>query len=1213
MTDGFAAGERWQFWIDRGGTFTDVIARAPDGRLIARKFLSENPEQYTDAALHGIRTILGVGADAPIPAERIEAVRMGTTVATNALLERRGEPTVLAITEGLADQLRIGYQHRPDIFDRRVRLPQMLYSEVIEIPERLGADGSVVRTLDADAVRARLEHTYAAGYRALAVVLMHAWRDAAHEQVVARIAREVGFTQVTTSAEAAAVMKIVGRGDTAVVDAYLSPVLRRYVERLAAELGDVPLLFMQSNGGLTSAAQFQGKDAILSGPAGGIVGAVRTAAMAGIDRLISFDMGGTSTDVAHYDGEFERTFEAEIAGCRIRAPMMQIHTVAAGGGSICHFDGMKYRVGPDSAGADPGPAAYRRGGPLTVTDCNVLLGLIRPEFFPRLFGPGADQPLDAEGVHERFAELAERIHAETGDAREPVAVAAGFRRIAVENMAQAIKRISVQRGYDVTRYALNCFGGAGGQHACAVADVLGIRTVFVHPLAGVLSAYGMGLADITAISQRTVEAPLEPASAPQLADVIDELAAEARAGLATQGLAGEAATLRVRAHVRYAGTDTALEVPGSDDVAEVDAAFARLHRQRFGFTLDDRPRVLEALSVEAIHHAAAEEAGEGEAPAPKAPPQPLARVTAWDGQRMAEQPVYARADLLPGTRLSGPAILQEENATTVIDAGWEAEVTGGDQLILRRSVTAEAGQPVQTPQVDTRRPDPVLLEVFNNLFRSIAEQMGTTLAGTAQSVNIKERLDFSCALFDADGNLVANAPHIPVHLGSMSEAVRTILHRRGETLRPGDVFLLNDPYNGGTHLPDLTAVTPVFSADGQELLFFCASRGHHADVGGRTPGSMPADSTRVTEEGVLINDLQVVAEGRFLEEAFTTVMSGGPYPARNVAQNIADLKAQIAANEKGVAELRRMVAQFGLAVVQAYMGFVQENAAEHVRRVIDRLADGEFTGDLDNGARIRVSVRVDHAARRARIDFSGTSEQLAESNFNAPLAITRAATLYVFRTLVEDDIPLNEGCLEPLEIVVPEGSMLNPRYPAAVVAGNVETSQAVTDALYGALQAMAASQGTMNNLTFGNQRYQYYETLCGGAGAGPDFAGSSAVHTHMTNSRLTDPEVLEWRYPVRVERFAIRRGSGGGGACPGGDGVIRRLRFLEPMTAVTLMNRRRVPPFGLAGGADAACGRNAIERRDGTVEELPGTATRDLEAGDQILIETPGGGGYGAG
>ncbi|BAU58696.1 5-oxoprolinase [Halorhodospira halochloris] len=1212
MVEGRVMGERWQFWIDRGGTFTDVIARAPDGRLIARKFLSENPEQYSDAALHGIRSILGLPADAPIPAERIEAVRMGTTVATNALLEHRGEPTVLAITEGFADQLRIGYQHRPDLFDRRVRLPEMLYSQVLEIPERLGADGAVLRPLDEACVRERLAAAHAAGYRALAVVLMHAWRDAGHEQAVARIAREVGFTQVSTSAQAAAVMKIVGRGDTAVVDAYLSPVLRRYVDRLTAELGDVPLLFMQSNGGLTSAAHFQGKDAILSGPAGGIVGAVRTAAMAGFERLISFDMGGTSTDVAHYDGAYERTFETEIAGNRIRAPMMQIHTVAAGGGSICHFDGMKYRVGPDSAGADPGPAAYRRGGPLTVTDCNVLLGLIRPAFFPHLFGPDADQPLDADRVRQGFAELAERIRAETGDARDPVEVAAGFRRIAVENMAQAIKRISVQRGHDVTRYALNCFGGAGGQHACAVADCLGIRTVFIHPLAGVLSAYGMGLADITAMAQRSVEAPLEPASGPLLERVINELTAEARAELAEQGLAAAATMVHVQAHVRYAGTDTALVVPGGADVAALDEAFARAHRQRFGFVLEERPRVIEALSVEAIHRAAAVEAPEDEAPSPADPPQPLARVQAWDGQRMTEQPVYARADLVPGMRIPGPAILQEENATTVIDAGWEGEVATCDHLILRRSVTAEKAVPARTPQVDTRRPDPVLLEVFNNLFRSVAEQMGTTLAGTAQSVNIKERLDFSCALFDAEANLVANAPHIPVHLGSMSESVRAILRTRGASMRPGDVYLLNDPYHGGTHLPDLTAVTPVFSADGVELLFFCASRGHHADVGGRTPGSMPADSTCVSEEGVLINDLQVVAEGRLLEEAFTAAMGAGAYPARNVAQNIADLKAQIAANEKGVAELRRMVEQFGLSVVQAYMGFVQENAAEHVRRVIDGLSYGDFTVEMDSGARIRVAVRPDHAARRARIDFAGTSEQL-QSNFNAPLAITRAASLYVFRTLVDDDIPLNDGCLQPLEIAAPEGSMLNPCHPAAVVAGNVETSQAVTDALYGALGAMAASQGTMNNLTFGNQRHQYYETLCGGAGAGPGFAGSSAVHTHMTNSRLTDPEVLEWRYPVRVECFAIRHGSGGAGAYPGGAGVIRRLCFLEPMTVVTLMNRRRVPPFGLAGGGDAACGRNAIERSDGSVEELPGTATRELGAGDRIVIETPGGGGYGGG
>ncbi len=1199
---------RWQFWIDRGGTFTDVIGRSPDGALTARKFLSENPEQYGDAAIHGIRTILGCGTDDPMPSTRIDSVRMGTTVATNALLEHRGEPTVLAITEGFADQLRIGYQNRPDIFDRRVRLPDVLYSEVVEIPERIGADGTCVRSLDTDLTRARLQAARDAGYCALAVVLMHAYAQPDHEQTVAAIAREIGFDQVSVSAEVAPVMKIVGRGDTTVVDAYLSPVLRRYVEQVSAALGDVRLLFMQSNGGLTEAGQFRGKDAILSGPAGGIVGAVRTAAMAGFERMIGFDMGGTSTDVAHYDGEFERSFEAEIAGSRIRAPMMRIQTVAAGGGSVCHFDGMKYRVGPDSAGADPGPAAYRRGGPLTVTDCNVMLGLLQPRFFPAVFGPDADEPLDADGVGERFAEMAVRIREATGDERRPVDVAAGFRRIAVDNMAHAIKQISVQRGHDVTGYVLNCFGGAGGQHACAVAEVLGIETVFVHPLAGVLSAYGMGLADVSAMRQRTLELPLAEASRPQLRAAIEALAQEGREELAAQGIDRAEATAHV--HVRYEGTDTALVVPHDDDVDAIDTAFAAVHRQRFGFVVDDRTRMIEAVSVEVVGRSEVSAAGPVEA-RPARAAEPLDRVRAWDGKRMTQQPVFARAALTPGTRLAGPAIVCEDNATTLVEAGWRAEVTAADHLVLRRVRDTDFGVAEAGRAIDTTCPDPVLLEVFNNLFMSIAEQMGTTLSATAQSVNIKERLDFSCAILDADANLVANAPHIPVHLGSISESVRTILRSRRGDMAPGDVFLLNAPYNGGTHLPDLTAVTPVFSEDGSERLFFVASRGHHVDVGGTTPGSMPADSTVVEHEGVLIDDFRVVAGGRFLERDFTDLMQGGAYPARNVDQNISDLRAQIAANEKGVAELRRMVRQFGLEVVRAYMGFVQANAAEHVRRVIDSLADGAFAYELDNGAEVQVSVQVDRERRSARIDFTGTSQQRDDSNFNAPLAITRAATLYVFRTLVEESIPLNEGCLEPLELVVPEGSLLNPRYPAAVVAGNVETSQVVTDTLYGALGAMAASQGTMNNLTFGNERHQYYETLCGGAGAGPDFHGSSAVHTHMTNSRLTDPEVLEWRYPVRVGCFAIRRGSGGSGRRDGGDGVRRHLCFLEPMTAVILSNRRRVPPFGLEGGHLGQCGGNAVHRVDGSSETLPAIARLELAPGDVLAIETPGGGGFG--
>lgn len=1208
----------WQFWIDRGGTFTDVIGRTPGGETIARKFLSENPEQYTDAALHGIRTILGLGADEAVPEEQIDSVRMGTTVATNALLEHRGEATVLAITEGFGDQVRIGYQNRPDIFDRRVRLPGTLYGEAVEVPERVAADGTNVASLDVATTRERLQGAYDRGYRAVAVVLMHGYAWPEHEEAVAEIARSIGFTQISRSADVAPVMKIVGRGDTTVIDAYLSPVLRGYVDQVAAALGDVQLLFMQSNGGLVEAGLFRGKDAILSGPAGGIVGAVRTATMAGFHKLISFDMGGTSTDVAHYDGEFERTFEAEIAGSRIRAPMMQIHTVAAGGGSVCHFDGMKYIVGPDSAGADPGPAAYRRGGPLTVTDCNVMLGLVRPEFFPRVFGPNADELLDAAGVATRFAEMAEKIREATGDERDPVEVAAGFRRIAVDNMAHAIKRISVERGHDVTRYALNCFGGAGGQHACAVADVLGIETVFVHPLAGVLSAYGMGLADVTAMRQRTVELPLVADSGDPLSAYIAALADEGREELAAQGVELDRTKAFAWMHVRYAGTDTPLLVPASDSMTAVDDAFRELHRNRYGFVLDDRARVVEAVSVEVVARAPrTEEPALSSSPdmGEAVEPEPLARIPAYADGAIVQQPVYARDDLAAGVMITGPAIVREENATTVIDSGWWAEVTHNEHLVLHRGVVSNplmSATDQQAHRIETSSPDPVLLEVFNNLFMSIAEQMGTTLAATAQSVNIKERLDFSCAILDAEANLVANAPHIPVHLGSMADSVRAILEGRRGQMKPGDVYLLNAPYNGGTHLPDITAVSPIFSGDGSQLLFFVASRGHHVDVGGITPGSMPGDSVTVDDEGVLIDDFQVVDSGEFREQAFRALMQSTEHPARNVKQNIADLQAQIAANEKGAKELRHMVEKFGLEVVQAYMEFVQNNADAHVRRVIDGLTDGAFEYELDNGAVVRVAIRIDHAQRRATIDFSGTSEQLSDSNFNAPLAITRAATLYVFRTLIDESIPLNGGCLEPLDIVVPAGTMLNPRYPAAVVAGNVETSQVVTDAVYGALGTMAASQGTMNNLTFGNERHQYYETICGGAGAGPDFAGSSAVHTHMTNSRLTDPEVLEWRYPVRVERFGVRHGSGGHGQHRGGDGVVRRLRFLEHMTAVILSNRRRVPPFGISAGQPGSCGENRVERADGQREELPGVARLTLEPGDLVEIATPGGGGYGS-
>ncbi len=1258
----------WQFWIDRGGTFTDVVARRPDGAVVSHKLLSENPEQYRDAALQGIRDLLRVAAGAPIPADAIDAVKMGTTVATNALLERKGDRTVLAVTRGFGDALRIAYQNRPDIFARRIVLPELLYEAVVEIDERMSAEGEILAPLDLAAAEAGLRRAYADGIRSVAIVLLHGYRHTAHEKRIADLARAIGFTQVSASHAVSPLMKLVSRGDTTVVDAYLSPILRRYVDQVAAELGDTRLMFMQSNGGLTDARLFQGKDSILSGPAGGIVGAVETARRAGFDRIIGFDMGGTSTDVSHYGGEYERAFETLVAGVRMRAPMMQIHTVAAGGGSILHFDGTRYRVGPDSAGADPGPACYRRGGPLTVTDCNVMLGRLQPDFFPRVFGLQADQPIDAGIVARRFADLAGRIQAATGDARLAEAVAEGFLTIAVENMANAIKEISIQRGYDVTRYTLCCFGGAGGQHACAVADALGMTTVFLHPLAGVLSAYGMGLADVRVMRERAVELRLADDIAAELERALAALEMEAHEEMRRQGIEVGRVELLRRIHLRYEGTDAALVVPMGDR-ATIIAGFEAAHRQRYGFIVPDKGHVVEAVSVELVGHTGptvdvrqddhrgTETQRRGNARATPArespvgsgdtrsettdsPPlclsvsvvNPRATVQMWAAGGWHDTPVFERAELGAGVEIDGPAIIVEATGTNVIEPGWRAAVTASGDLVLRRVVALQRQAAIGTAV------DPVMLEVFNNLFMSIAEQMGATLENTSYSVNIKERLDFSCAIFDRDGNLIANAPHMPVHLGSMGESVQTVIRSRLEPsprpsplrgeggahaargrvrageedggIAPGDVYVLNAPYNGGTHLPDITVITPVFDGAGGDILFWVASRGHHADVGGITPGSMPPESTTVEQEGVLIDNFKLVDAGRFREAEIRALLASGAWPARNPDQNVADLRAQIAANEKGVQELRRMVGDFGLDVVEAYMGHVQDNAEEQVRRVIDVLRDGRFAYEMDDGSVIEVAVTIDRAGRSARVDFTGTSSQ-APSNFNAPSAVCKAAVLYVFRTLVDDDIPMNAGCLKPLEIVIPEGSMLNPRYPAAVVAGNVETSQCITDALYGALGVMSAAQGTMNNLTFGNARHQYYETICGGSGAGPDFDGTDAVHTHMTNSRLTDPEVLEWRFPVLVDSFAIRRGSGGAGAHRGGDGVVRRLTFREAMTAGILSGHRRVPPYGLAGGEPGKTGRNYVVRGDGTVEELSGTARVEMNPGDTFVVETPGGGGFG--
>jgi 5-oxoprolinase (ATP-hydrolysing) len=1196
----------WQFWIDRGGTFTDVVARRPDGGLVTRKLLSDNPAHYRDAALQGMGDLLGLDPAEPLSGEPIQAVKMGTTVATNALLERKGERTVLVITEGFGDALRIAYQNRPELFVRHIVLPELLYERVVEVPERMGARGDVLRPVDLAAARAGLEAAFDAGIRSAAVVFLHGYRHPEHERAVGALAREIGFTQVSVSHEVSPLMKLVSRGDTTVVDAYLSPILRRYVDGVASELGDVRLMFMQSSGGLTDAGLLKGKDSILSGPAGGIVGAVRTSQAAGFERIITFDMGGTSTDVAHFDGAYERAFDTLVAGVRMQAPMMRIHTVAAGGGSMLVFDGARYRVGPESVGADPGPACYRKSGPLAVTDCNVMVGKINPEFFPRVFGPDQDQPLDAEVVGEKFAGLAAEIQSSTGDERAPREVAEGFLKVAVENMANAIKRISVQRGYDVTEYTLCCFGGAGGQHACLVADALGMKRVFIHSHAGVLSAYGMGLADIRSLREQSVEAPLSEVAGPELDASFRPLAMSARAEVEAQGVAPSKITVLRTAHLKYEGTDVALMIDCDEagGRAGLEAAFEAAHRRRYGFTSPEKGLVLAAVSVEAVGRTETVEVPPPEPARRQGSPRPVARITMFSSGAEHDTPVFTRERLSPGSRIVGPAIIAEANATTVVEPGWQAEVMGADHLVLTRAAPRPRRQAVGTAV------DPVMLEVFNNLFMSVAEQMGVTLANTAQSVNIKERLDFSCAVFDPEGHLIANAPHVPVHLGSMGESVRAIIASHERAMRRGDVYVLNAPYHGGTHLPDITVVTPVFDDAGRRVLFYIASRGHHADIGGLTPGSMPPLSGSVEEEGVLIDDVQLVSRGRFREAEIMELLTSGPYPARNPRQNVADLKAQVAANETGVRELKRMIDHFGLDVVHAYMGHVQDNAEESVRRVLDVLHDGEFVAPMDDGAQVSVRVRIDKAGRTATIDFTGTSPQ-RPNNFNAPFAVTRAAVLYVFRTLVEADIPLNAGCLKPLRLVIPEGSMLNPKYPAAVVAGNVETSQIVTDALFGALGVMAAAQGTMNNFTFGNERHQYYETLCGGSGAGRGFDGTSAVHTHMTNSRLTDPEVLEWRFPVLVDGFSIRRGSGGAGRHTGGDGAVRRIKFLEPMTAAILSSRRRVSPFGLEGGEPGAAGRNYVERADGTIEELAGTGQAEMRPGDVFVIETPGGGGFG--
>ncbi|MGB7288238.1 MAG: hydantoinase B/oxoprolinase family protein [Salaquimonas sp.] len=1242
-----AAGNigKWDFWIDRGGTFTDIVGRDPNGDLHPHKLLSENPEAYKDAAVQGIRDLLGIEKDQSIPSGCIGSVKMGTTVATNALLERKGDRTALLISAGFEDALRIGYQARPDIFAKEIIKPEQLYDRVVTINERILADGTIEKPLREKAVKSDLETLRADGYKSIAIVLMHSWKYPDHEQKVAALAREIGFEQVSVSHEVSPLIKIIGRGDTAVVDAYLSPILRRYVEQVASELGisgnnhgpDTPkLMFMMSSGGLTASDLFQGKDAILSGPAGGVVGAVETSRLAGFEKMIGFDMGGTSTDVSHYDGELERAFETEVAGVRMRAPMMRIHTVAAGGGSILHYKDGRFQAGPDSAGANPGPACYRRGGPLAVTDANVMVGKLIPEFFPNIFGPEQNEPLDGETVKAKFQLLADEINS------TPEEVADGFLKIAVENMANAIKKISVQRGYDVTEYALNCFGGAGGQHACAVADSLGMETVLIHPFSGILSAYGMGLAKVRANRTQALVKLLSKTLEDELRGVESTLEETTRKELQGQDISDSTVTVFSRAHIRYDGTDLPIQVALSDTKTMTEE-FEKLHRKQFGFIFENKDLIVEAIEVEAVGGGAGILEPEYDLVDPMIASDNITRI--FSNGEWHDTGICERRDLRPGHCLKGPALIIEANQTIVVEPGWQAQFTKLNHIVLTRMEAITRDYAIGT------QADPVMLEVFNNLFMSIAEQMGVTLQNTAYSVNIKERLDFSCAVFGPDGSLVANAPHMPVHLGSMDRSVETVIALNKGNVNPGDVFILNAPYNGGTHLPDITVVTPVFkdesspSVTGQtsassgsarpqtgegpdraskdkkqnvseqnEIIFWVAARGHHADIGGMAPGSATPRATHIDEEGVLIDNFKLVDRGIIQEEGMRKILTDHPWPARNPDQNMADIRAHIAANEMGVTELRKMVTHFGMDVVQAYVTHVQNNAEESVRRVIDALADCHYTYKTDNDQQISVKITVDKEKREATVDFTGTSD-IAKNNFNAPEPVTRAAVLYVFRLMVEANIPMNAGCLKPINIVIPDGCMLKPVYPAAVIAGNTETSQHVTNCLLMALGALANAPGTMNNLTYGNERYQNYETVCGGAPAGrmnngKGFAGASGVHVHMTNTRMTDPEILEMRYPVVLEEFSIRKGSGGKGKFKGGDGCRRVMRFLEDMDCAILSSSRYNAPKGLDGGGDGGVGKTEIRRKDGTIETLKHCDQTTVSAGDAVMLETPAAGGY---
>jgi 5-oxoprolinase (ATP-hydrolysing) len=1193
----------WQFWIDRGGTFTDVVARDPNGSFITHKLLSENPEKYPDATLQALRDILHIKSNEAIPYDLIQSIRLGTTLATNALLEKTGCATALIITKGFGDALRIGYQNRPDLFALNVKIPEPLYSAVIEVSERYSAKGEELHAIDSKQIYRQLQKIYDQDLRSIAIVLLHSYHFPQHEKIVAEIAKKIGFTQVAVSHQISPHIKLISRGNTTVLDAYVTPLLKNYMGNLQHDLPNTQVLLMQSHGGLATLATFHGKDSLLSGPAGGVIAAIKSCVNAGFDKIISFDMGGTSTDVAHFNGQLERLFEGEVAGHRIQCPMLDIHTIAAGGGSIVSLKQGRYTVGPESAGSNPGPAAYGKGGPLTITDCNVLLGRIQPEFFPHVFGHNGNQSVDTTIVEKKMHDLVMQVNRVTQDQRTAETIAIGFLQIAELNMANAIKKISIQRGYDVSQYILCCFGGAAAQHACAVSDLLGIKKIFIHDLAGVFSAYGLGLAEIRVLKEKMIHKILAPSFSHDLQSSFDELAIAADQALNIHDQAFTHLTYEKNIRLKYEGTDLTLTLPFTA-LDSLQSNFSKIHQQRYGLTMD-KPLIIDAIFLELI--AAYPTFSEQKKNSLPYFQKPIAQEfkSVYFNNSWQTTPFYQLHDLQPGQQVFGPAIIIETNNTIVITPGWQAKVTNQNYLLLERVIPL---QPKKIKQPEERA-DPMLLEIFNSLFSSIAEQMGTTLANTAYSVNIKERLDYSCAIFDTRGLLIANAHHIPVHLGSMSASVQTIIHNNA-IIKPGDVFVLNNPYNGGTHLPDITVISPVFINGGGTPQFYVASRGHHADIGGISPGSMPPLSTHIDEEGVLIDNFKLVDQGRFREQELLKLFTSHTYPPRNPQQNIADLQAQIAANQKGILELQTVVSRYGLHFTKTYVQHMFNNAEQCVRNLVHKLHNGHFSYRLDNGCKITVAIQVDKCHKNITIDFTGTSG-VQNNNFNAPIAVCRATILYVFRTLIAENIPLNEGVMQPIHIIFPDDCMLNPQFPAAIAAGNVETSQCIVDTLYGALGIMAAAQGTMNNFTFGNDQYQYYETLCGGSGAGPGFHGTDAVHTHMTNTRLTDPEVLEQQFPILLECFKIRSGSGGHGHWRGGNGIIRKFRFLTPMTVGILSNRRIIPPYGMAGGQPGKPGKNDVIHANGSKESISSTQLVHLNCNDIFIIATPGGGGYG--